>query len=64
MDFTFWIQRGELYLKEANVPDEKKGQELVSLLEDEAFCIVSQMGCDDAIDYTVVTDIQTLTPPA
>ena len=46
------------------MPDEKKGQELVSLLEDEAFCIVSQMGCDDAIDYTVVTDIPTLTPPA
>ena len=46
----------ELYLKEANVPDEKKGQELVSLLEDEAFRIVSQMGflCDDAIDYTAV----------
>ena len=46
----------ELYLKEAKVPDEKKGQELVSLLEDEAFRIVSQMGflCDDAIDYTAV----------
>ena len=46
----------ELYLKEANVPDEKKGQELVSLLEDEAFRIVSQMGylSDDAIDYTAV----------
>ena len=46
----------ELYLKEAKVPDKKKGQELVSLLEDEAFRIVSQMGflCDDAIDYTAV----------
>ena len=43
-DFTLWIQRVELYLKEANVPDEKKGQELVSLLEDDAFRIVSQMG--------------------
>ena len=56
VDFTLWIQRVELYLKEANVPDEKKGQELVSLLEDEAFRIVSQIGylSDDAIDYTAV----------
>ena len=46
----------ELYLKEANVPDEKKGQEYVSLLENEALRIVSQMGylSDDAIDYTAV----------
>ena len=56
VDFTLWIQRMELYLKEANVPDEKNSQELVSLLEDEAFHIVSQMGYlrDDAIDYTAV----------
>ena len=56
VDFTLWIQRVELYLKEANIPNEKKGQELVSLLEDEAFRIVSQMGylSDDAIDYTAV----------
>ena len=55
-DFTLWIQRVELYLREANVPDGKKGQELVSLLEDEAFRIVSQMRflSDDAIDYTAV----------
>ena len=50
LEKDLWIQRVELYLKEANVPDRKKGQELVSLLENEAFCIVSQMGYD-AIDY-------------
>ena len=46
----------ELYLIEANVPDEKKGQELVSLLEDKAFRILSQMGnlCDKPIDNTAV----------
>ena len=50
----------ELYLKEAKVPDGKKGQELVSLLEDEAFRTVSQMGflCDDAIDYTAPTAVK------
>ena len=59
-DFTLWIQRVELYLREANVPDRKKGQELISLLEDEAFCIVSQMGflSDDAIDYTATTQLE------
>ena len=36
-DFTVWIQRVELYLKEAGVQDNKKGQELVSLLDDELF---------------------------
>ena len=25
-DFTLWIQRVELYMKEAEIPDEKKGQ--------------------------------------
>ena len=43
-DFTLWIQRVELYFKAAEIPDEKKGQELVSLLEDDAFRIVSQIG--------------------
>ena len=55
-DFTLWIQRVELYMKEAEIPDEKKGQELVSLLEDDAFRIVSQMGllCADKVEYTAV----------
>ena len=53
-DFTLWIQRVELYMKEAEIPDE--GQELVSLLEDDAFRIVSQMGllCADKVEYTAV----------
>ena len=55
-DFTLWIQRVELYMKEAEIPDETKGQELVSLLEDDAFRIVSQMGlrCADKVEYTAV----------
>ena len=55
-DFTLWIQRVELYMKEAEIPDENKGQELVSLLEDDAFRIVSQMGllCADKVEYTAV----------
>ena len=55
-DFTLWIQRVELYMKEAEIPDEKKGRELVSLLEDDAFRIVSQMGllCADKVEYAAV----------
>ena len=39
-------------MKEAEISDEKKGQELVSLLEDDAFRIVSQMGllCADKVE--------------
>ena len=56
-DFTLWIQRVELYMKEAAIPEEKRGQELVSLLaEDDAFRIVSQMGllCADTVEYAAV----------
>ena len=43
-DFRLWIQRVELYFREADVPRDKRGQELASLLDDEPFRIVSQMG--------------------
>eukprot|EP00731_Ephydatia_muelleri_P034851 Em0081g16a len=43
-DFSLWIKRVELYIQEAGLPEEKKGAELVSLLEDEPFRIVSQLG--------------------
>ena len=50
VDFTLWIQRVELHLKEA------RRKERSRVLEDESFRIVSQMGylSDDAIDYTAV----------
>ena len=40
-DFRLWIQRVELYFREADVPRDKRGQELASLLDDEPFRIVS-----------------------
>ena len=33
-DFSLWIQRFEMYLSEAEMPAEKWGRELVSLLDD------------------------------
>ena len=36
-DFTLWIQRVELYMNKMVIPDEMKGKELISLLEDGVF---------------------------
>ena len=43
-DFNLWIQRFELYLKEAEIPVDKRARELVSLLEDGLFRVISQLG--------------------
>ena len=42
-DFNLWIKQVEVYIQEVGLPEEKKGAELVSLLEDESFRIVSQL---------------------
>ena len=58
-DFRLWIQRVELYFREADIPRDKRGQELASLLDDEPFRIVSQMGLlrvDSGIDYAAVKE--------
>ena len=45
----------ELYIQEAGLPEEKKGAELVSLLEDELFRIVSQLGLvSETVEYDMV----------
>ena len=54
-DFSLWIKRVELYIQEAGLPEEKKGAELVSLLEDEPFRIVSQLGLvSETVEYDAV----------
>ena len=54
-DFSLWIKRVELYFQEAGLPEEKKGAELVSLLEDEPFRIVSQLGLvSETVEYGAV----------
>lgn len=54
-DFNLWVQRLELYFKEADVPAGKRGEELVSLLEDDAFRIVSQLGLigSDGVEWAI-----------
>ena len=58
-DFRLWIQRAELYFREADVPRDQRGQELASLSDDEPFRIVSQMGLlrvDSGIDCAEVKE--------
>ena len=50
-DFRRWIQKFEIYLCEADVPTDKKARELVSLLDDEPFRIISQLGLLTSDDY-------------
>ena len=48
-----------LHFREAEVPEDKRGQELASLLDDEPFRIVSQMGLLNfysGIDYAAVKE--------
>ena len=50
-DFSLWIRRFEIYLTEAGIPSDKRAKELLSLLEDEPFRVVSQLGLADGDDY-------------
>ena len=43
-DFNLWSKQVELYLQQAAISEEKKGAEMVSLLKNAPFRIVSQLG--------------------
>ncbi len=54
-DYVLWIQRFELYLREAEIPAAKRGNELASFLEDEPFRVVSQVGLlGEVVNYGAV----------
>ena len=64
-DFRLWIQRFEIYLREADVPTDKKARELVSLLDDEPFRIISQLGLLTSDDYdSIKKELQQQFAPA
>ena len=42
-DFVLWMKRFTLYTEEALIPQAKLARELISLLEDEPFRVVSQL---------------------
>ena len=50
-DFALWIQHFEIYLSEAEIPAEERARELVSLLNDGPFCIITQLGLVNSNEY-------------
>ena len=52
-DFELWFKRFELYVAEARLPQDLLGKELLSLLEDEPFRSVSELGLED---YETIRD--------
>ena len=56
-DFVLWMKRFTLYTEEALIPQAKLARELVSLLEDEPFRVVSQL--DLASEHLSFQDIVT-----
>lgn len=57
-DFQLWIQRFELYISEAGLPEAKRSSELLSLLEDEPFRVVSQLGLVSAAYTDIKKELQ------
>lgn len=55
-DFALWIQHFEIYLSEAEIPEDKRAQELLSLLDDGPFHIVTQLGLVDNDNYGVLKE--------
>ena len=55
-DFTLWIQKFELYAKEAEIPDAKMTKELLSLLDDESFRVINHHGLVGTEDYKALVD--------
>ena len=50
-DFSLWIQRFEIYLSEAEIPARKRARELVSLLDDGPFRVITQLGLVNSDEY-------------
>ena len=55
-DLELWLKRFELYAKQTSIPDAQRSKELISLLEDEPFRVVAQLGLLEATDYTTVVE--------
>ena len=49
--FSLWIQRFEIYLNEAEILAENQAQELVFLLDDGPFRIITQLGLVNSDEY-------------
>ena len=50
-DLDLWLKRFELYVRRIELPEEQWAAELLPLLDDEAFRVVSQLGLESSTDY-------------
>ena len=55
-DFELWLKQFELYAKQTSVPEEQWRKDLISLLEDEPFPAVAQLGLLESTDYKTVVE--------
>ena len=55
-DFKLWLTRFEMYVQQAGISETQRVKELLSLLEDEPFHVVSQHGLLEIDDFHVVTE--------
>lgn len=54
-DFKLWLTRFEMYVQQASIAETQKVKELLALLEDEPFRVVSHSGLLETGDYPAVT---------
>ena len=55
-DLALWLTRFEMYVRRAGIPEDQWTSELLPLLEDEPFRLVSQQGLVQSSDYKEVAD--------
>ena len=53
-DLDLWLKRFEKYVEQTKIPQEQWTGELLPLLEDEPFRVVTQQGLVDSTDYKAV----------
>ena len=54
-DLELWLRQFEMYIKQAKIPEEQWTGELLPLLDDEPFRVITQQGLVDSTDYKAVT---------
>ena len=54
-DIELWLTRFELYVRELGIAQNQWTRELLPLLEDEPFRVVTQLGLVHSTDYKAVT---------
>ena len=56
-DLELWLKRFVLYARQTSIPDAQWRRELISLLENEPFRVVVQLGLLESTDYAMVVEI-------